>query len=499
MKFPEMDKNRFVLHRNPEVNLEEAEVETLLILLQNLFDLLLELGDPVSRWMFSVPDLHQRIWFVRLQLGIWIFHFLWEILLPLHWVFLRRFLMRPSFPALQRLQPLCHPSNFTAYRAYPRNIPGNTFFPRRDGVILNKWTKRDNWSFEKVLQSVFQMASSHQTRDLECFADDSSNPWNLSTVSHPDLIATIQQTYFLFTLRTALSAVPFVSDLCGVDAHWFQERSSQALPNSKELSVWLTLGFPFGSKNFCKLFYVFCEVFVLHGYDWIHWVAKSCTTTAYRWLFRDSNPSLTIGCNQITRIFGTKYDSANTSSARGPCDVGPLADLAISVFREVKKKLCSPKSTRLVGSKDGSWEELACESLCSRTLSSTRFSLNSCNHSGMSDYCLLRTCSWSSFFGFGIWFGSCNHSSGISEVYGFLRACLSTFSLDSIAGWWSEWSISWPEGVVGVEIDELEEIVDKPRTTTGTQFSVLHCIRIPFWWDAVFDRWSTCMSIHVHR
>ena len=32
--------------------------------------------------------------------------------------------------------------------------------------------------------------------------------------------------------------------------------------------------------------------FVLHGYDWIHWVAKSCTTTAYRWLFRDSQPSL---------------------------------------------------------------------------------------------------------------------------------------------------------------------------------------------------------------
>ena len=36
-----------------------------------------------------------------------------------------------------------------------------------------------------------------------------------------------------FTLRTALSAIPFVSDLCGVDVQRFQERSSQALPNSK--------------------------------------------------------------------------------------------------------------------------------------------------------------------------------------------------------------------------------------------------------------------------
>ena len=44
-----------------EVSLEVVEVETLLILLENFFDLLLELGDPVPRWMFSVPDLLQRI------------------------------------------------------------------------------------------------------------------------------------------------------------------------------------------------------------------------------------------------------------------------------------------------------------------------------------------------------------------------------------------------------------------------------------------------------
>ena len=40
-----------------------------------------------------------------------------------------------------------------------------------------------------------------------------------------------------FTLRTTLSAFPFVSDLCGVDVQWFQERSSQDLPNSSEWSV----------------------------------------------------------------------------------------------------------------------------------------------------------------------------------------------------------------------------------------------------------------------
>ena len=30
--------------------------------------------------------------------------------------------------------------------------------------------------------------------------------------------------------------------------------------------------FLFGSKNFCKLLCVSCEVFVLHGYHWIHWL-----------------------------------------------------------------------------------------------------------------------------------------------------------------------------------------------------------------------------------
>ena len=54
----------------------------------------------------------------------------------------------------------------------------------------------------------------------------------------------------------------------------------------------MTLGFLSGSRNFCKLLWVSCEVLFSHGYAWIHWVARSCTTTANRWLFRDSLPSL---------------------------------------------------------------------------------------------------------------------------------------------------------------------------------------------------------------
>ena len=101
----------------------------------------------------------------------------------------------------------------------------------------------------------------------------------------------------------------------------------------------MTLGFLSGSKNFCKLLRVSCEVLVLHGYDWIHWVAKSCTTIAYRRLFRDFaifTENFVICCYQVTKNFCAKYGSAIASSARGPCNFGPLTDLALSVFREMR-------------------------------------------------------------------------------------------------------------------------------------------------------------------
>ena len=149
----------------------------------------------------------------------------------------------------------------------------------------------------------------------------------------------------------------------------------------------MTLGFLFGSKNFCKLLSVSWEVFVLHGYDWIHWVAKSCTTTAYRWLFQGSHASLTILWSAV--IESPKF-SARRSTLPTRLLHGALVILVlwhISQFRSFGKwveTLCLPKSTLLRSSTDGSWEELTCESICSRTLSSTRFSLNSCNQSGMS-------------------------------------------------------------------------------------------------------------------
>ena len=51
-----------------------------------------------------------------------------------------------------------------------------------------------------------------------------------------------------------------------------------------------------------------------------------------------------ICCCQVTKIFCTKYDSANASSARSPCDFGPLAGLAISVLGKWILTLSLPTS-----------------------------------------------------------------------------------------------------------------------------------------------------------
>ena len=77
-----------------------------------------------SQFLISSRKFDSSVW-VKMN-----FSFLWEMLLPLHWVFSSRFQMRPSIPTPQCLQPVRHPSKFSpAYKAYPRNIPGKTFFP----------------------------------------------------------------------------------------------------------------------------------------------------------------------------------------------------------------------------------------------------------------------------------------------------------------------------------------------------------------------------------
>ena len=66
------------------------------------------------------------------------------------------------------------------------------------------------------------------------------------------------------------------------------------------------------------------------------------------------------------KLYSSRYGSANASSARGPCTYGPLTDLAISVFKGNEYQhfvYPNPHVLASIGSKDDSWEELACDSI----------------------------------------------------------------------------------------------------------------------------------------
>ena len=113
--------------------------------------------------------------------------------------------------------------------------------------------------------------------------------------------------------------------------------------------------------------------------------------------------------------------------------------------------LSLPDTTFPRGSENDLREELAGASQCSGTLSSTRFSVNSSNHSGRSRNGFLRTPSLSSFlFGFLI-------SAGARDGSPRTLSMPLVLSLLVDAGC-----------CVGITAAELEEPAERPRTTVDT-------------------------------
>ena len=270
----------------------------------------------------------------------------------------------------------------------------------------------------------------------------------------------------------------------------------------------MTSGFLSGFRNFCKLpwvclvkFFVFARIRLDPLGGWV--LNHDCISVIVSRLAIVAK-DLVICCCQFTKIYSSRFGFAIASSARGPCNFGPFTDLVISVFREIRKILCLPKSSRLfaVGSKEASWDELAWESPWTGILSSTKLSLNSCSHSGISE---------SDGFPSSIVVSSGSSDLSPTEV----DTCTGEMSLlfpSSRSRVWisptvgeededeedEEEQLSCFEGVFKVDDDPDDEL-DTPGTTTGTKFSVLQGIRIPFWWDVVFDHWSIRGNTRFHR
>ena len=182
-----------------------------------------------------------------------------------------------------------------------------------------------------------ERVSSHHIRDLWRFADRYSIPWNLPTNFHPDLIATILQTHLL-SLCVLLSQQSHLFPICVVLTYNDSRKIFTGFANFQRIVSVNDFRLPIRLQELLQAPLCFLRSFcfaqirldplggqVLH-HDCISMIVSRFTTFTENFL---------IGCNQITKIFCTKEDSSNTSSARGPCDLGPLADLAISVFWEV--------------------------------------------------------------------------------------------------------------------------------------------------------------------
>ena len=293
-------KNHESLHRHPELSLEVVEVETLLILQENLFDLLLELGDPVSRWIFSVPDLHQQILFVHLRLEIWFF------LLGVKYYFLCIESFCVDFRCVHLLQLLnvCNhyitlpnsPRVQSVSKEYSRQYFLSKFMDswlvlRRDRVIFNQSTKRDNWSIERFSKASFIWCLPIRQEILNISQIDKT----FHGVCPPFFIQTWLQQYrrrtFFHSAHFSLSnPICLWSVWC-----WRIMIPRKIFTGSAEFQGIVSVNdfrLPIRLQELLQAPFGFVRSFVLHGYDWTHWVAKSCTTTAYRWLFRDSHPSL---------------------------------------------------------------------------------------------------------------------------------------------------------------------------------------------------------------
>ena len=168
----------------------------------------------------------------------------------------------------------------------------------------------------------FHMVSSHQTRDLKCFAVCSDIPWNPPTNFLPDLIATTPQMSLL-SLCALLFRHSHLFLICVVSTY-----------NDARKDLHRLFQIPMSCR--CKWLLVssrvprtFASSFVFPVKFWF------CTDTpgSIGWLSPAPRLHIDDCCeihnllcyNQITKNFCTRYDSANASSARGSCDFGPLA------------------------------------------------------------------------------------------------------------------------------------------------------------------------------
>ena len=253
----------------------------------------------------------------------------------------------------------------------------------KNKVIFWHRSKRNNWAFQVVLRTASHKVSSHQTIDLECFAENNNIPWNPPTIFHPDLIATVPQMS-LPLFHALLSQQSHVFPICVVltynDSRIIPRKTFQ-IPRNCKCKILVSSSGPgtsLGSSGSPEKF-LFCTGRIV--------------TTELPSLV----PQQRIDDYFVTHILHKElcdpliFKSPKISAVGTIVPVRLLqGDLVILVLSRYRNFGCSGSDWRyyaypipllLAALTVISWEELE-SSRCSGTLSPTRFSLNSSGQSG---------------------------------------------------------------------------------------------------------------------
>ena len=311
--------------------------------------------------------------------------------------------MRPSLPIPQCPRPRWILSRFSSRAAHVQGICLAKLSP-------NGITRPSNGAPNRLSQGVFP-SDMRSWMFRRC-----GIPWNPPTMFHPDLIATVPQMSLNSAHCSLSNPICFRSVRC-----WRTMIPGKVLANICPILrncqckwLWVSTSAP----RTCASSSVFPEKFFFYiGRIVSNVLPKSCTTTAYSWLCRDSHPS-------PRTLWSAVVKSPQFSALGTTVPVRLLQEaLAIWVLKQIlqfrsfgkwEKILRLPDTTFARGSESNSWEKLEA-SRCSGTLSSTRFPLNSFSHSGRSRNGSPRT-SLSFLFGFSVSAGPRDESPRTSSL-----------------------------------------------------------------------------------
>ena len=168
-----------------------------------------------------------------------------------------------------------------------------------------------------VAQNVFHRASSHQTINLWRFAIRCNIPWNLPSRGTflSSAHCSFRNTFSLRSVWWRRAMIPRESFTGFPKFQGIVSLNDFCIPLGLQELLQASLGFLW---SFCLARICLDPL----GGQVLQNDCKSVIVSRFTIVTED----LVICCYQVTKIFSTRYGSTIASSARGPCNFGPLAD-----------------------------------------------------------------------------------------------------------------------------------------------------------------------------